>query len=595
MRTTSRTLRATGVRRAALAFAVLAAVSVATLRAQDERARIPQLQPPPPLDPRFLQRFQGNIRTTIDDVSFRTAIGQMVSFDRLEIVMDPEDLGSDVVHAALIRVVRPSFISPVDSVTTPFDPFLDIPGPRTIVDRLIIEDGTFGAHAHPSQYEGRWLWLARNVDLDVRDIALGGGGSVSARLASASTSAEMKGRPILVRAATAALQRSGSVLDADARVRLADSDLAVAGSMRRNGAFRADVRATPLAFADARAFVRGLPAEGTAELDATIEGGAGPLAVALRRLAARARASVITASGDIRMGDGGEVRDFVVDVPSLVAADLDTLFGVALPGGGTWSGGLRANGPLASGVAIAGALERAAGETPPNGWASDDAVLPRFAFEGTLSTEPETAVALQVDAERIPVREGVVAAAVRVNGPLDSLSIGGVVRGTGMGPASEIVAQVDALVLERAGAAHRLLRATTDVTAVLPAADDAPAREVTARAEGSAVLAGDGAVTARIVSDALPLALLPLPPALDSVRGAVRADLVVTGTVDTPVLGGTLDVRDGGFRVADAGLTVSDLGGSIVVRDGVADLDGLAARAYGGTIDVACSIRLLAG
>jgi hypothetical protein len=503
------------------------------LHAQEQRTLIPGLPPLPPVDARFLQRLEGALTTTVTDISFRTAIGQQVSVARLEVTADPTAAGADPRHVRLIRIVRPSFISPVDTITTPFDPFVAFPGPSLRIDRLVIEDGTIGTLAHPSQFEGRWLWLQRNVDIDVQDIRIGGDAPESMRLVRADMTGELRGQPLRITHAEAAITRGGDVLDVGMATGLGDSELVIDGMVRRSGAFQFDLAAMPLSFAEARAFVHGLPAEGGAQIDATIAGGDSPLSVALRHVVAHVRESVVAASGTVQTGAGGAVHDLTVDIQQLVSADLDTLYGISLPGGGVWKGSVRADGPLETGVSFVGLLERA-----------DQAV----ATAGTTS-------ATRVDAPRVAVE--------------------GTFRTDGDGP--------------------RRVAVAGDVVVRLGAAEDGAIREVAAHAEGTAVLAGGGSVNGRIVADSVPLDLLPLPAAIDSVRGAMHANIDVAGTFDAPVLSGIVDVRGGAFRIPAARLAIDELAGPIVVADGVATLDALCARANGGTVDVRGSVRLTGG
>jgi TamB, inner membrane protein subunit of TAM complex len=577
--------------RARAALAVLFVVASAAALVAQEEPRIPLLDPLPPIEARLLRAVEGPITTTITDVSFRTSLGHDVGAARIEIVADPASIGRAPIHARLIRLVEPRLISPVDTITTPFDPFIELPVPRLRVDRLILEDGTFGTLAHPSQFAGRWLWLQQNVDVEVRDVVLGGEGRESLRLTHASMAGELKGSPLRVTHAEALVARDG-VLDLAATVGLGVSEVAVEGTVQRSGAVRFDVRTTPLAFAEARAFVTALPDEGRAEIDATLAGGGDePFTIALRHMIARVRESAVAATGTIRTGAGGAVDDFILHVTRLASADLDSVFGVALPGGGVWHGAVRADGPLATGIAIAGALERGTAETV-TAEGTNGGELPRFVLDGTIRTEPEPTVVLAVEAERLPVRDGTAHASLRIAGPVDSLTVAGRVRGGAIATIEELVADVDALIVDPGGAAPRHVRATSDIVAIVGPHGDADAATVSARAEGTAVLVEGGALNASIVADSIPFDLLPLPSSIDSVRGAMRADVAVTGTIDAPVIGGVLDVRDGAFRVPAARLAVHDLAGPITVRAGVATLDALAARANGGTVDVEGTVRL---
>src|SRR5690606_34963272 len=229
----------------------------------------------------------------------------------------------------------------------------------------------------------------------------------------------------------------------------------------------------------------------TAEIDATVSLAGSSLDIALRDFLVRARASTIAATGEIRTGQDGAVRNFVLSAPRVVPAELDSLFGLSIPGEGVWSGRIRADGPL-TGVTIDGSLEHATALPASSATAADDE-YPRFAFAGTA--------------------------------------------------------------------------AFTD----------------------------DSAFDARLTFEPVALDALPLPAALDSLHGTVLGEVEIRGTVDDIDVDRTVDGRDAGFSLPAARLSVSDLAGPITVRDGVADLGGLAGGANGGMIDVDGTARLFGG
>lgn len=92
-------------------------------------------------------------------------------------------------------------------------------------------------------------------------------------------------------------------------------------------------------------------------------------------------------------------------------------------------------------------------------------------------------------------------------------------------------------------------------------------------------------VSARVRVDSLPLEGLPrFTDAVSDVRGRLRADVELEGTLDAIEPDGRIDLDLGRLDVDGAGLELRDIVGSIAVRGDSIRLDSLRARSGGGTM-----------
>ena len=102
----------------------------------------------------------------------------------------------------------------------------------------------------------------------------------------------------------------------------------------------------------------------------------------------------------------------------------------------------------------------------------------------------------------------------------------------------------------------------------------------------------DAPIDVRIVSDSLPLAMIPqLSTAVTDVAGRATARMTVTGTVKKPVLRGTLALSDAQFRLTATGALVSAVNGNVRMTGDSVFVDSIAGVANGpvrlsGTIGV---------
>lgn len=106
-------------------------------------------------------------------------------------------------------------------------------------------------------------------------------------------------------------------------------------------------------------------------------------------------------------------------------------------------------------------------------------------------------------------------------------------------------------------------------------------------------LLDEGALTARIVADSLPLALITeLTPGLSEGAGVARADVRVSGTVDRPRVAGQIMLDGGALRSEQLGVRWRDIGARISLDGSLIRVDSLTARAGDGAARVSGTIQL---
>lgn len=103
----------------------------------------------------------------------------------------------------------------------------------------------------------------------------------------------------------------------------------------------------------------------------------------------------------------------------------------------------------------------------------------------------------------------------------------------------------------------------------------------------------EGALTARIVADSLPLALVAeLVPTLADGEGVARADVRVSGTVDRPRVAGQVLVDGGAMDITPLGVRWTDIGARISLDGALIRVDSLTARSGDGAARVSGTIQL---
>lgn len=562
---------------------------------------IPELPAPPPVPAEALTPLEGDFNVRISDLHAVVGIGVDFDLPFVEatvpsvVVYGPEP-GTPDIPIRTLRLVRPDVTFPIDTVITGLDFFIEILGPRLQIDRLIVEDGRVGTLAAPWQAPGCWLWRMRGIDLVAVDVRLGGeaGEPEGFEILRSSAVGEVRSRPITIRDLALNVERNTDFL-ADAMVRLPGSLVDADFRADRANDWVVTLAADTFAFEDLVALIPQLQeaAPGGGEGVVTLAGGPDLQAADVHRLRLESGRSVTVVRGTV-VAEGPEPRfdDVLVEAAPVRAEDVERVFGIAIPGGGIWTGWLTGDGTFREGVRLRGKLAqvRDAGER------SD------FTVEGVAILEPDATVDLAVLTRPLRAADTAFDASLHLVGPADSLSITAVATMRGV---ERLTARADALLLDRAGA-RPVLAGRATVTAAPrtvrrlagfePTAEPAPpAPDLVAEAEGSAVLAENGALDVAVTADSLPLTLLPLPEGVDSVRGTVTGRARFGGTVDEPTVRGRFTLDDGAFFAAPLSLHVEAIAAELHLTDGLLVVDTLGARSGGGTLDVTGAVRLFDG
>lgn len=579
-----------GRRRPILVLACFAVAALSGCREvdPDRIPRIPVLPPPPPVPEAALVPLPSPFRVKLGGFYAKVGIGVEFDLPLVEAVVrvpgaDGPGPGEPAFHVHTLRLERPDVTFPIDTIVTGLNFFIELLEPRVRVDTLIVEDGRVGTLAAPSQYQGRWLWRLRDVDLEVRDVALGGGPASPDRfrLVRGAAVGEVKGRPLTVESVTATAERTATALVADADADLGLTLLSGHFTADRTNRWVATIDADTFALAELHAFYPDLPEEGTGAGVVVLRGGQDLEDALVEWLTVASGRSRVNARGDVLDLDGDVLlRDVIVEPAPLYADDFARVFDVALPGGGEWQGWVAAGGRLSEGIAVRGALtQRADG-------AEAASVL---GIEGRIRADPDLFLDIALEGEPLLAADTAFDVSLRLLGPADSLSIRGTVVAVG---AEELTTTVDALLRDREGEPTVLSGRAVAVTEPGAFGADPAGGSVRAEAVGHAVLAEGGELSVRITADSLPLALVPVPEAIDSIRGVADGVVLVSGTVDRPVATGRLTVRDGGFFVEELGTDVDELEGVVLLEDGVLVAERLTARAGEGRLEVRGSIAV---
>jgi hypothetical protein len=548
---------------AVAACAVVVALVAVALPGQERPPALPPSPRLPPIPPEVLEPLAGPVRTVVRDVAFTTPLGARVTLPYVEIVGVLPRAGADGYAVELLRLSRPTLFSQSTGAAVAIDPFTEIPVPRLSVGRLLIEDGEAGALA-PAGSSTRWLWRQHDIDIDARDIVIGGSGEERLRVVRADFSGQVSGRPLAVTRLTAAARRNADRLTADADVSFGQTRARLDGVARRDGSFVVGSVVDPLRFAEVRAFVDALPRTGAGLLDVRVAGTAERLDADVRRAEARVGVSEVVARGRLSTGQDGVVDDVVIDIRRLRSSDLEAAYGVGMPGAGEWRGRLTATGPLRRGVEVEGTLDQVADIAPTS-----------IRLGGRVWAAPSLALDLRLDARPLRLADTAFAVAVHAEGPLDSLRLRGdaaLLAGTSPGVATarpaedggpvfaDARAEFDARLEREPGG--RVLRGRADATALLRDRQQGLV-PVRAEAEGSTTFAGDGRLDVVVRADSVPVHGLPLPAPLDSASGWLAATGRLGGTLEAPTIDGRVDGRgivllrtDSGTALADAAVRV---------------------------------------
>jgi len=640
--------RRSGVR----GLATLAALLTAC---EEDHSRIPRLIPELPAPPPIHEAARGGLdapfRIRLEGV--RGVVGAGIAFD-LPLAEGVVRGGGAATQSAIIieelRLQQPDVTLPTDANGSGPDFFFEILEPRVEVRKLVVEDGRVGALAareHPPGHalartpgdpdaprpeRGPWLWRMRDVDLKAVDVRLGGrdaGLAERLEIEHANAAGEIRGRPFVVHSLALAVERTDRLL-ARGKVRLPNTSVRGDFVAYRTNDWTTTLAADTFAFADLAALI---PRLGRAAPG----GGAGVVTLSGRRelrridiawLRAASGSSLATARGGIDIEPALGFRRFRVQAAPVHARDFERVFGAAIPAG-AWNGWIAGDGAAGDRIALRARLTH-------TGAGGD---VSRFAARGDVVLEPEPFLDLALRAEPLRAADTAFIARLDVVGPAELLSVTGDVSVVGIGgvhatldarlvdrPAAPPVLSGTAVVIAEPEAARRVAglepeaRSFTGPTErseptapsapaapsapsapaappapVTPAPPEPPPRDLVAVAEGSVVLARDGPIDVDIVADSLPLALLPFPEAVDSVRGVARGRGRIGGTVDAPLFRARFTLDDGALFVEPLSLAVEEIAAEARLVDGLLVLDTLGATAGGGDVTITGTIRLFAG
>ncbi|MGH7466982.1 MAG: translocation/assembly module TamB domain-containing protein [Longimicrobiales bacterium] len=576
------------------ALALLATLLSAWLLQTAPPSGLPRLPLPDPVPARALQKAPRTINIRVQDARFRVAMTQTrIELPLIEVRSVLPDLNRPIseLHIESLRIVRLRAIAPIDTIITPMDAFTRIPGPRLRIDRVSLVDADIGELADPRLGYGRWFYHAADLDLELRDVDVAGQRTAPERLRidRLDLAGEVRGDPFAITRFAADIARIPTRFDLQLAASFGLTTLGLQTSFSPADDFTLHVKADTIRFAELRAFEASLPRLGTGKIDisAARNGDAGY--VLFRRATAQFGASHVSVLGRLESGAPCDANELAVLLTNVRPDDIKEAFAVKLPGEGPYNGRILATGDLQTGVRVNGAVTGG----PVN-------ELSQLVVNGRVRTEPEPALDVQLTGDPFRMMDTTFTFRVRASGPIDSLALRGIVQ---LGPetatrarviastqaaplsfAGNPAAHVDLLLLDPPGAASRQLRGRTTIQSSAYAHGESTA--TLAVAEGSVILSKKPTVNARISADSLPLAALPWPVTVDSVRGFARGRIQVSGQLSEPDVNGELRLHQGGFRARPARLTVSQIQGSILLRDERVSTDSITARVQEGVVHV---------
>ncbi len=607
-------------------------------------ATLPPLAEPPPIHVDTLPP-DAPVRITLEDVRFSTRDGSRASFSRLDarVRYRPGATGgTPEVEVDRMRLASPHLLLPAQRAGTaahspaddhgatgdvlPLPPrlgatpdavFRPLGDRRLLVDRLEVRDGEVGAPT----VGGGWAWRLTGLDVDARDIRVGGGLPEGGTLVRATATAASADGSAPVRVTGAAVARGGSSATARADASVGGTRIRLDAEAHRKGPFTLRLDAPAFDLADLHALVPRLPTEGRGTLALTVRSDAVSTRWHVDTLSAAAGSSRVDLAGSLARGRAGAPDALAVDslrvlLHPLVSADLERLAGTSLPGGGRLEGRVSADGTGTGGVALEGRLE----DTPTNHGTSI------VRLDGGVTLLPRTRLDLRLAADPLRARDTAFVVRLAARGPPDSVALQGTVELAGTAPGAALApaatasaasapdsasgpwsrvaalrARFDALLRRPKGAPPEVSGTVALAgRARLPEAtnaDDGVGPEIDAEARGSVVLDSAGPVDVSLRADSLPLglatALAPGGAGVRDVQGWADARLRVTGTLSAPRPGGYVDIAGGAATAPASGVRVHDLHGRLRVDGDWLVVDSLRARARDGRVAVTGRARLL--
>ena len=226
----------------------------------------------------------------------------------------------------------------------------------------------------------------------------------------------------------------------------------------------------------------------------------------------------------------------------------------------------------------------------------------RISAEGTVPAEGEGDLQLAIDGlevadvlgllqDTIPLR-GLLSLDARLTGSAaepridGDLALRGIVLDTLALP--DLEASVDYAGGELMGEA----RAIGDGQLLLTAEGSLPINLALTGVEGPRLAEGAGVIL-DVRADSLPLESLPgVTAAVTDVRGLVRGSFSVRGSLDDPDMSGVVSLELGSLGLAQPGIRLEDISGTVRMAGGTVIVDSLVAYSRGGPIRVDGSIEL---
>ena len=572
-----------------LALVVAMLLTSAWMLQLPRRGVIPELPIPPAVPPELLNALSGSAELTIRDVHFTTSAGARVDLPLIEIKPRfSQRRDARQIHLESVRLVGLRIVAPIDTVHTGIDPFLKIPGPRITIDRVSIIDADVGELADPALGLGRWMYHNRDIDVELRNIDIGGDRSSPEviQLTRFDMLAESKGIPAQITRAAGTVRRTPNRFDVRGAAGFGLTEVGLTASFARGGGWTADIIADTIRFPELRAFAPSLPREGEGKLSLAAAKNDDDLSVNFRQASAQFGESRISLRGRITTGAAEAAQGLTLQLDNLRSEDMKSAFDVELPGDGPYSGRITASGALRDGVRVNGGLTGSAAGKPSS-----------IAVNGLVKADPDAVLDLEIRGDPIRLADTAFVARLIARGPLNELGITGTIRlreaatpvtaltnGALPAPLERLRSpsvELDVRLSKAAGAARQL-----SGKAAFSASRIEESTSVHALVEGVIVLAKEKTVSARLTADSLPLELLPLPSSVENVRGFLRADVRVEGALDRPDLKGGVDIRDGAAAVRTGNVEVTGINGHLGVAGQRVVVDSVTAHVRDGLVRI---------
>ena len=234
-----------------------------TARAQQPDPALPAVPLIPPIPERYLRALPAGLSVVIRDIALdHRRVNLRVPY--LQVVGST----GDGLRLSLVHVRGARIISKQTGVVLPIDPFMKLTDQRIEIGRLRIDDTSITRRL----LTGVTQWYFNDIDLDARDVALGGMATELLRLVHADLHGEFDGEPLVLKRLTANVRRDRNRLGGDMDAQLAETRARVNGSLTRAGAYAADVTAETSNYGELHPFLDEAPRAGAGMVVARLEG-----------------------------------------------------------------------------------------------------------------------------------------------------------------------------------------------------------------------------------------------------------------------------------------------------------------------------------